>query len=93
MTNTSKSYLTEEASRQMKAIKLISRWRTLALVLSMVGAALTYVGFFGSHVSLFPGILGIFLILTGFLGAAVFSLGIKNGRHNVHKILKAAEGE
>lgn len=85
--------LSQEAGLQMKALERINRWKTAALFLSAVGAALVYAGFAGLQKNFFIGILGAFLIFAGFGSAAVFNLGLKNGRHNVEKMLNILDGE
>lgn len=86
-----KEFLKIEAERQLKAIKMIGRWRTVALALSAAGVVVTYFGFTGDNSSLFMKICGIILIVLGFIGAAVYNLGIKNGKNNVSKIIREIE--
>lgn len=86
-----KQFLQKEAEQQLKALKMIGRWRTLALALSAVGVVLAYVGFTGAHASLALKICGIVLVILGFIGAAVLNLGIKNGRSNVGKLIREIE--
>ncbi|MBD5532157.1 MAG: hypothetical protein HDQ98_08155 [Lachnospiraceae bacterium] len=82
-----KEKLMSEAKMQMTALKKINGWKNLAIVLSAVGVAIAYGGFAGTPSHLFLGILGIFLTVAGFAAAAVFGLGLKNGRRNVEKML------
>lgn len=86
-----KNRLTREAALQTKALGLIGRWKKIALAVSAVGVAFTYAGFAGQTENLFFGILGILLILAGAGSAAVFNLGIRNGKRNVEKILNLLE--
>lgn len=88
-----KNRLSQEAELQMKALARISRWKTAALFISAVGAAFVYAGFAGIQRNLFLGIPGILLTAAGFGSAAVFNLGLKNGRRNVEKILNVLNGE
>lgn len=88
-----KKRLSQEAGLQMKALAQISQWKMTALFVSALGAAFTYAGFAGVQRNLFLGIPGILLILAGFGSAAVFNLGIKNGRRNVEKMLNILDGE
>lgn len=79
--------LSREAALQTKALERIDRWKKMALAISAVGVAFAYAGFAGQTENLFFGIWGIFLILAGAGSAAVFNLGIRNGKRNVEKIL------
>lgn len=88
-----KKRLSQEAGLQMKALAQISQWKMTALFVSALGAAFTYAGFAGVQRNLFLSIPGILLILAGFGSAAVFNLGIKNGRRNVEKMLNILDGE
>ncbi len=85
--------LSQEAGLQMKALDRISRWKMIALFVSAVGAAFVYAGFAGVQRNLFLGVPGIILVFAGFLSAAVFNLGLKNGRRNVEKMLNILDGE
>ncbi len=86
-----KNRLSQEAALQIKALGRIDRWKKTALVLSSLGVAFAYAGFGGQIPNRFFGILGIALITAGAAGAAVFNLGLKNGRRNVDKILSLLE--
>lgn len=77
----------------MKALAQINRWKATALFVSALGAAFAYAGFAGTQRNLFLAIPGILLILAGFGSAAVFNLGIKNGRRNVERMLNILDGE
>lgn len=83
--------LSREAALQTKALERIDRWRKMALALSAIGVAFIYAGFAGKMENLYFGILGVFLILAGAGSAAVFNLGIRNGKRNVEKILNLLE--
>ena len=87
-----KEKLMSEAKMQMTALKKINRWKNIAIVLSAVGVAIAYGGFAGTASYRFFGILGIFLTVAGFAAAAVFGLGLKNGRRNVEKMLCVLDG-
>lgn len=86
-----KNRLSREAALQVKALGQIERWKKIALVLSAVGAACTYGGYAGQIPNLFFGIPGILLMIAGIGNAAVFNLGLKNGRRNVEKMLNLLE--
>lgn len=91
MNNKQKQFLKNEADSQLKAIKMIGRWRTIALAVSAVGVVVAYVGFTGTASSIALKICGISLIVLGFISAAVFNLGIRNGRNNVAKLIRELE--
>lgn len=93
MNTLERNRLSQEAGLQMKALTRINRWKMTALAISAVGAAFAYGGFAGTQRNLFLGIPGILLILAGFCSAAVFNLGLKNGRRNVEKMLNLLNGE
>lgn len=93
MQNLEKKRLSLESEQQLKALKMIGRWRTLALALSAVGIALAYYGFHGAAKNLSMGIPGILLIVVGFAGAAILNLGIRNGKRNVEKMIRLLEEE
>lgn len=82
-----KENLITEAGMQTAALKRIDVWKKLAIVVSTVGVALAYAGFSVTPSHLFLGIPGIFLTIVGFAAAAVFNLGLKNGRRNVERML------
>ena len=84
-----KKRLSKEAELQLSALKIINRWKTLALALSAIGVALTYAGLAGTVRNLPLSILGIAAILIGAASAIVLNLGLKNGRRNVEKMLDA----
>lgn len=86
-----KNRLSQEARLQMKALGQIGRWRKAALSLSAVGVAFTYAGYAGQSRYLFLGIFGIVLIAAGAISAAVFNLGLRNGKRNVEKIINRLE--
>lgn len=85
--------LSQEAGLQVRALAQINRWKITALFISALGVAFAYAGFAGMQRKLFLAIPGILLILAGFGSAAVFNLGLKNGRRNVEKILNILDGE
>lgn len=86
-----KKRLSLEVKMQLKALKKIRLWRTIAIAISTIGAALTYAAFAGDSQRIFLGILGIILIFISIGCAVIFNLGLKNGERNVEKILKVLE--
>ena len=87
-----KDNLLIEAKMQMTALRRINAWKKLAIIVSTIGVAIAYAGMSGTPSHLFPGILGIFLTMSGFILAAIMNLGLKNGRRNVDKMLDMIEG-
>lgn len=87
-----KENLLTEAQMQTAALKKINVWKKLAIVVSTIGVATAYAGLSATPSHLFPGILGIFLMVLGFAAAVVLNLGIKNGRRNVEKMIRVIEG-
>lgn len=85
--------LSQEAKLQTKALHQISRWKMIALAVSAVGIASFYTGCTGQRWNLFFDICGLLLLLIGAGSAAVFNLGLKNGRRNVEKIINLLDGE
>lgn len=84
--------LTKEVQLQSRALKKIGQWRTMAMAVSTIGAALVYAGFIGGHNLVF-GIFGIALLPAGIGCAAILNLGLKNGRNNMEKIMYVLDGE
>lgn len=91
MNTVEKESLLTEVKMQTAALKKINVWKRLAILVSTIGVALAYGGLSGTPSRLFLGISGIFLIIAGFASAAVFNLGMKNGRRNVEKIICAID--
>ena len=91
MAQLSKKELLEEAKKQSEMLERIGRWRTYALVLSATGVAVAYMGFTGSFHPVAVGVTGIVIIVAGVAFAGFCNFGIRTGRENVERILKAAE--
>ncbi len=88
---TKRSVLLDEASKQMKALKTIGHWRSIAVMISAIGIMLTYTGFASRPVNIIAAVPGIILLILSALSAMVMTIGIRSGRMNVEKILAAAE--
>ncbi|SKB92839.1 hypothetical protein SAMN06296386_10990 [Lachnospiraceae bacterium] len=88
---TKRSVLLDEASKQMKALKTIGHWRSIAVMISAIGIMLTYTGFASRQVNIIAAVPGIILLILSALSAMVMTIGIRSGRMNVEKILAAAE--
>lgn len=93
MNHSKKNYLTIEANQQMKALKMIGRWRTISIGISAVGVTLAYAGFCGASSLIWMGVIGVLFVVIGFILAAIFNLGIRNGKRNVNRILNVIESE
>lgn len=93
MNTVEKNRLSQEARMQMNALRQIGWWKTIALGVSAIGVAFAWAGYAGSQGNLFLGISGIILAALGTGSAAVFNLGLKNGRRNVEKMLNLLDGE
>ena len=85
-----KKQLSQEARMQINALRQIGWWKTIALAVSAAGVALVYAG---SKGSIFLGISGAILMILGAGSAAVFNLGLKNGKRNVEKMLNLLDRE
>lgn len=86
-----KTVLLREAKQQQEALRQLSLWKRLAMLLSSCAAALAWWGMTGSGLRFAGGIAGILLAVLGAVCAAVLGLGIRNGNRNVEHILSAAE--
>ncbi|MBQ8329445.1 MAG: hypothetical protein IJX83_07460 [Lachnospiraceae bacterium] len=91
MAQLSKQELLEEAKKQSEMLERISRWRTYSLVLSAIGVAVAYMGFKGSFHPIAVGVTGIVIIMAGMAFSIFCNFGIRTGRENVERILRAAE--
>lgn len=85
----SKEALLREATLQNNALKIIQKWLYIAIAISTMGVAITYYGFRGEQKFVF--VFGIMIIVIGVLAATIINFGMKNGRRNVEKILRAIE--
>ena len=83
--------LIEEAKRQSTALKMIGRWRTIGFIISAVGALLLYRGVSAGGGNMVLTVVGLVIAAGGLTAAVLCDLGIRNGRRNVEKILKAAQ--
>ena len=86
-----RSVLIDEASKQMKALKTIGHWRSIAVMISAIGIMLTYTGFASRPVNIIAAVAGSAILILSVLSAMVMTIGIRSGRMNVEKILEAAE--
>ncbi len=87
-----KRRLSAEAKMQAHALKIINRWKNIALISSAIGVTITYYGMTNGVQNLLLGIFGIIIIAASSLIAVVLNLGLKNGRRNVGKILNILDG-
>lgn len=88
-----KEKISKEAEMQIKALKTINLWKTIAIAVSTLGVAAAYAGIAGTSRSLFLGILGVIIMLIGLVSALILNLGLKNGRRNVEMMLNILDKE
>lgn len=86
-----KEHLLIEANMQIKALKKISEWKKMAMLISAIGVAVCYAGIAGTPSRIFLVILGILLTFVGAASAVVMNLGLKNGRQNVEKMINVMD--
>ena len=79
-----KTALLHEAKQQQQALRQLSLWKRIAMLLSSCAAVLAGLRFAG-------GVCGVIIALVCAVCAAVIVLGIRNGNRNVANILSAAE--
>ncbi len=86
-----KTALLHEAKQQQEALRQLSLWKRIAMLLSSCAAALVWWGMTGSGLRFAGGVAGILLAVLCAVCAAILGLGIRNGNRNVEHILTAAE--
>ena len=84
--NTQIEFLKKEISMQNKALKNIELYRIISFTFSCVGVLIIY---FSKILPL--SILGYALTIISFLLVVLLSLGLKNGKRNVEKMILALE--
>ena len=83
----------KEAGMQMKAIATLEKYNMASLAVAGVGAALCYFTFRAPDKNIAYIICSLLLALLGGVGSMILSVGIRNGKKNVEKILNAVEGK
>jgi len=83
----------KEAGMQMKAIATLEKYNMASLAVAGVGAALCYFTFRAQDKNIAYIICSLLLALLGGVGSMILSVGIRNGKRNVEKILNAVEGK
>ncbi len=86
-----KTALLHEAKQQQQALRQLSLWKRIAMLLSSCAAGLAWWGIAGSGLRFAGGVCGVIIALVCAVCAAVIGLGIRNGNRNVANILSAAE--
>ena len=86
-----KTALLHEAKQQQQALRQLSLWKRIAMLLSSCAAGLALWGIAGSGLRFAGGVCGVVIALTCAVCAAVIGRGIRNGNRNVANILSAAE--
>lgn len=83
----------KEARMQMKAIATLEKYNMASLAVAGVGAALCYFTFRASERKIAYIVCSVLLALLGGVCSMILSVGIRNGKRNVEKILNAVEGK
>ena len=83
----------KEAEMQMKAIRTLEKYNMAALAVAGLGAAFCYFNFRAADRNLLLIICSVVLAALGALSSMVLSVGIRNGKANVARILDAVEGK
>lgn len=91
MTDAKRTMLIQEARMQTEALMRLAVWRRAALSLTALGVLLGFWSFFVEW-NLPGGICGVLTAAVSGCAAFLISVGRRNGKRNVEKILKAAEG-
>ena len=86
-----KTALLHEAKQQQQALRQLSLWKRIAMLLSSCAAVLAWWGSAGSGLRFAGGVCGVVIALVCAVCAAVIGRGIRNGNRNVANILSAAE--
>lgn len=94
MTKEQKEAWLKEAKMQMEAIRRLERYNMAALALAGLGAALCYftIAAAAEKNPLFIA-LSVILAAVGAVFSMILNVGIRNGKNNVEKILRAVEGK
>ncbi len=93
MNKEQKAALLKEARMQMQAIRTLEKYNMAALAAAGLGAALFYFSFRAQERNLVYIICSLLLAVLGGLCSTILTIGIRNGKQNVEKILGAAEGK
>ena len=86
-----KSMLMEEARLQTAALQRLARWTGLCAAVSASGSVLLYYMITGQELKIWLGVAGVLVLVLGAASAFTLLIGIRNGRNNVKKILRAIE--
>lgn len=86
-----KSMLMEEARLQTAALQRLARWTGLCAAVSASGIVLLYYMITGQELKIWLGVAGVLVLVLGAASAFTLLIGIRNGRNNVKKILRAIE--
>jgi hypothetical protein len=89
--NMDKMMLMEEARLQTAALKRLARWAGLSIAFSASGVVLLYYMVTGEKLRIWLGVIGVLILILGTASALTLLIGIRNGRNNVKKILRAIE--
>ena len=80
-----------EDELQTAALQRLARWTGLCAAVSASGIVLLYYMITGQELKIWLGVAGVLVLILGAASAFTLLIGIRNGRNNVRKILKAIE--
>ena len=83
--------LIEEAKLQEAALKRLGHWAAIGMAVSSVGVVLIYFAVVQAEKRIWLIVLGTLILILGASAVITIGLGIRNGRNNVQKILRAIE--
>ena len=69
----------------------LARWTGLCAAVSASGIVLLYYMITGQELKIWLGVAGVLVLVLGAASAFTLLIGIRNGRNNVKKILRAIE--
>lgn len=90
MSDAERTMLIQEAKMQTEALMRLAIWRRAALSLMTLGILLSFWSFV-IQIHILRGVFGIVCAAAAGGAAFLISVGRRNGKRNVEKILKAAE--
>ncbi|MDO4325213.1 MAG: hypothetical protein Q4E24_04120 [bacterium] len=88
MSDAEKKMLIREAKMQTEALMRLGIWRRAALSLMALGILLSFWSFV-IQIHILAGIFGILVAVLAGWASFLITVGTKNGKKNVEKILKA----
>jgi hypothetical protein len=83
--------LIEEAKLHEAALKRLGHWAAIGMAVSSVGVVLIYFAVAPAEKRIWLIVTGALVLILGASAVITIGLGIRNGRNNVQKILRAIE--